>query len=477
VYIYLSWYGWITLTNNATSQDYNDQGIAAGNHTIRFYRSTDTLDVGTIIVNYDLGGKMRNGSVLSWADSTHAADLNISGATGTYKYRVRDCTTPSNGSVTTSSSTSLNITTGNVSPTRRAFIEVIPLGASFADPVLNPDSCIPPSPSVTPSISTPYYTIQASNTTGGAGVSIDGDGSGNPISRPAGTYSLVAIPDAGYTFSNWYFDSGSPPSQVASFTNASTYIVVAGNCVIHAVFTPIPSTTAAVTPTVTPPVTSPPVTPTPSGTPASTPPSTPSVTPEVTPTPSAICTIWQYSTAGTGDSLVLSICSGGGTVIVYDGDQYCTIGPDTPPAGPGGSWSYIGTCSGSYPLPSDTPPITPTPTETPAVTPTPFETPSVTPEPSISTTPDVSITPSPEPTPTVTPSPSFIPACKRYGLDWQETYDKFWEIGANFLNCSDQGDSFYFSSGPGDPGQYTFCAREDTVVVNFGSNLQNLGDC
>jgi len=163
---------------------------------------------------------------------------------------------------------------------------------------------------------------------------------------------------------------------------------------------------------------------------------------------------------------------------VYDGDQYCTIGPDIPPSGPGGSWSYIGTCSGSYPLPSDTPVVTPTPTETPPVTPTPFETPSVTPEPSISTTPDVSITPSPEPTPSITPSTSMIPLCKTYGQDWQETSTCVWEIGANFLSCADVGDSFYFTDNNcPDPGQYIFCAREGTVNISHGSNLQDLGPC
>ena len=144
--------------------------------------------------------------------------------------------------------------------------------------------------------------------------------------------------------------------------------------------------------------------------------------------------------------------------MVYDGDQYCTIGPDTPPVGSGGSWSYIGTCSGSYPLPSDTPPVTPTPSITP----------SVTPEPSISTTPDVSIT----------PSPSSIPACRTYGLDWQEVADREWAINADYTNCSDGPGKVEGTSGPGpDPGQVIFCAREGSVIVNVGINLMDLGPC
>jgi len=141
VHIYLSWYGWITLTDNSTSAVYNDQGVLSGNHTVRFYRETNTSDVATIDVVYNLGGKMTNGSALSWAASTNALDLNLSGITGNYKYRVRDCTTPSNSDSGTLSNSSENISTGATSPTRIAFIEVVSSADSFASPTLSPDSC------------------------------------------------------------------------------------------------------------------------------------------------------------------------------------------------------------------------------------------------------------------------------------------------------------------------------------------------
>jgi hypothetical protein len=71
-----------------------------------------------------------------------------------------------------------------------------------------------------------------------------------------------------------------------------------------------------------------------------------------------------------------------------------------------------------------------------------------------------------------------IPLCKTYGQDWQETSTCVWEIGANFLSCADVGDSFYFTDNNcPDPGQYIFCAREGTVNISHGSNLQDLGPC
>jgi len=142
-----------------------------------------------------------------------------------------------------------------------------------------------PIPSVTPSTSIPYYSILAYSS-GFGDVYLDGsDTQGDPISKPAGTYTLVAQPTAGYIFSEWVFDNGSPPSEVTSSTNASTYIIVAGDCAISAVFTPSP--TPSVTPSTSTPPPTPSVTPSTSGAPgASITPSPSTSTPPPTPTPS-----------------------------------------------------------------------------------------------------------------------------------------------------------------------------------------------
>jgi hypothetical protein len=157
------------LTDNSTSATYNDQGVLGGNHTVRFYRETNTLDVATINVVYNLGGKMTDGSVVSWADSTHAVDLNISGITGNYKRRVRDCTpTTSNSDSGTLSASSQNISTGTGGKTRIAFIEILPTSATFSSPTLSPDSCAP-TPTLTPTpepTATPTTGPTATPTTG-----------------------------------------------------------------------------------------------------------------------------------------------------------------------------------------------------------------------------------------------------------------------------------------------------------------------
>jgi hypothetical protein len=154
VRINLSWFGDINVTSG-TSVAYNTQGVGIGTRTVRFARTTDTLDVGTITVAHSVGAKMINASARGWADVSNAMDLNLSGITGNYKYRVRDCTTPSNSDSGTVSTSTRNISTGEVAPTRIAFIEVLSPMESFSAPDLSPDSCTPvPTPTATPTTTT-----------------------------------------------------------------------------------------------------------------------------------------------------------------------------------------------------------------------------------------------------------------------------------------------------------------------------------
>ncbi len=86
----------------------------------------------------------------------------------------------------------------------------------------------------------PYPTLQAENNTGGTSVSIDGDASGNIITRAPGTYNLVANPDTNYVFSSWTVISGASPANV---NNASTTVTVSAGTVNHYVanFLPFPT--------------------------------------------------------------------------------------------------------------------------------------------------------------------------------------------------------------------------------------------
>jgi hypothetical protein len=166
VRINLSWAGDINITSG-TSVTYNAQGVGTGGRTVRFARTTDTLDVGTITVTRSVGAKMTDASARCWANDSYAMDLNLSGITGNYKYRVRDCTTPSDSDSGTVSTSTRNISTGAVAPTRIAFIEVIPPSAGFSSPSLSPDSCAPAAtPTPTPTTSAAPVPTSTPTTTG-----------------------------------------------------------------------------------------------------------------------------------------------------------------------------------------------------------------------------------------------------------------------------------------------------------------------
>jgi hypothetical protein len=81
----------------------------------------------------------------------------------------------------------------------------------------------------------PYPTLQAENGPGGAAVSIDGDGSGNPITRAPGTYNLIAYPDTGYAFDYWEVISGATPTYVSTdgSGNVTYSVTVSANTTNH----------------------------------------------------------------------------------------------------------------------------------------------------------------------------------------------------------------------------------------------------
>jgi hypothetical protein len=81
----------------------------------------------------------------------------------------------------------------------------------------------------------PYPTLQAENSAGGAAVSIDGDGSGNPITRAPGTYNLIAYPDSGYTFDYMETISGATPTYVSTdgSGNVTYSVTVSANTTNH----------------------------------------------------------------------------------------------------------------------------------------------------------------------------------------------------------------------------------------------------
>jgi len=76
----------------------------------------------------------------------------------------------------------------------------------------------------------PYPTLKAENNSGGAAVSIDGDGSGNVITRAPGTYNLIAYPDSGYTFDYWEVVSGATPADI---NDETTTVTVSANTTNH----------------------------------------------------------------------------------------------------------------------------------------------------------------------------------------------------------------------------------------------------
>jgi hypothetical protein len=163
VRINLSWVVGDIIFTSGTSATYNGQGVGTGARTVRFARTTDTLDVGTITVAHSVGAKMVNASARCWSDASYAMDLNLSGITGNYKYRIRDCTTPSDVDSGIVSTSTRNISTGGGGATRIAFIEVRPPSEAFASPNLSPDSCAPaatptPTPTTTPVGPTPTPT-------------------------------------------------------------------------------------------------------------------------------------------------------------------------------------------------------------------------------------------------------------------------------------------------------------------------------
>ena len=341
VNIILSWFGPVVLTDNSTSIPYNDQGLNSGSHTIRFYRETDLLDVGTIDVVYNLGGKMTNGSALSWAASTNALALDISGITGNYKYNVRDCTTPTGSASGTLSNSSEYISTGATGPTRIAFIEVLSTSGTFSSPTLSPDSCDPtPTPTPVPTY-TPAPTATPTVTPGGptqtptptpeptAQPSYPVHLYVNPYSPTPGTIqfrtgytpdsgsneyyagSVVVVyvtPGAGFESNSGgrftvtgasgttQYDSGSGTWEVY-FSMPTNSVDVIGN------FSPVP------TPTPTP-----------------------------TPSPTPVCRTYQYN--GLFENTSVACCDGfNGPVNVNNGDQYCLS------SAPTGDWTEIGSCS------------------------------------------------------------------------------------------------------------------------------------
>ena len=89
---------------------------------------------------------------------------------------------------------------------------------------------IPPTPTPTPTI----YTVQVSNSAGGAYATFNGDGSGNPIGAYAGTYDITAAPVSGYAFSFWAGVSGT--GTIADVFSANTTLSVSADVHIVAVF-------------------------------------------------------------------------------------------------------------------------------------------------------------------------------------------------------------------------------------------------
>ena len=364
--------------------------------------------------------------------------------------------------------------TPTLTPTPTVTPTITPTPTLTPTPTPTPTLTPTPTPTLTPTPTpTPVlYSIQASNSAGGYSVSVDGDGSGNPIYRVAGTYAIAAVADSGYHFTNWYINSGNP--IITFFANPNTTMYVYDNCAITAIFAQDPTPTPTSTPTLTP-------TPTPTATPTSTPtftpePNTPTPTPTLTPTPTPTITPTPCKTYGI-DWEETAGCLWGLDFSYNDCDNvgqnyYNTISNCIDP----GQYQFcaklntvnvtvginlmdIGVCS--EPPPAATP--TPTPTPTPTLTPTPTPTPTLTPEPEATATPT--------PTPTMTLAP-----CTNYGIDWEETAGCFWELSFSYNDCDNVGQNYYNSvSNCADPGQYQFCALTNSVNITEGSNLQNLG--
>jgi hypothetical protein len=81
--------------------------------------------------------------------------------------------------------------------------------------------------------------------------------------------------------------------------------------------------------------------------------------------------------------------------------------------------------------------------------------------------------------PGTTPRP---PACIRYGVDFVDTQECYWELDISYTDCSgNSGQNHYelYPSQCNKPDQYIQCAQVDTVVINSGkgTNIQNLGGC
>jgi len=355
VRINLSWFGDINVTSG-TSVTYNAQGVGIGNRTVRFARTTDVLDVGTITVARSAGAKMTDASARCWANASYAMDLNLSGITGNYKLRVRDCTTPSNSDTGTLSTSTRNISTGAVAPTRIAFIEVVPAAAGFSSPTLSPDSCAPaptptttgpilgetptptpeptseptptptttgpilgetptptPTPTLTPTITTPpCYDVSLYVDPYGAG-SIGWQSGYEPTCGVNGFHPSepvvvrLASTAEGYEFSSWTVSGATGNTSVegeVSFYMPSNAVTVTAN------FTLIPEPTPTPTPEPEP-------TPTPTPEPEPTPTPTPEPTPTATPEP-PVCTTTQFFYDSGGTIYMQAIYCGGGTYWAID---------------------------------------------------------------------------------------------------------------------------------------------------------------
>ena len=235
VRINLSWAGDINVTSG-TSVAYNTQGVGKGTRTVIFARTTDTLDVGTITVAHSVGAKMINASARGWADVSNAMDLNLSGITGNYKYRVRDCTTPSNSDSGTVSTSTRNISTGEVAPTRIAFIEVLSPMESFSAPDLSPDSCTPvPTPTPTPTTTTeaPTTTTEAPFSFSGGSLAYSRTDDGG--CSPAGNVRLQLFSNDIYNQANDAINASGMSAE--DKTDALAVVTALGN---HGAAAPVP---------------------------------------------------------------------------------------------------------------------------------------------------------------------------------------------------------------------------------------------
>ena len=360
-------------------------------------------------------------------------------------------------------------------PTVTPTITPTPTSTPTATPTITPTPTSTPTP--TPTSTPVLYSIQASNSAGGYSVSVDGDGSGNPIYRVAGTYAIAAVADSGYHFTNWYINSGNP--IITFLTNPNTTMYVYDNCAITGIFeqdsTPTPTPTPTSTPT--PPPTGTP-TPTPTSTPTSTPTVTPTPNPTETPTPTPTVTPlpcktyqldWNADAAPfyeigahytdcdsngqnfhytinstTGEPAAIVFCAKLGTVTVDYGVNLMDLGACGSPVDP-----------------------TPPPTSTPTPTPTP--------------TPDPTATPTPEPTVTPTPTPTETPLpCISYQLDWNtDNAPAYYIIETYYTDCDNNAGEYVetVDGTSGEPPPIQFCAKLGTVVVIYGVNLTNLGSC